>query len=50
VNQGETIYSPSLKVKDGKVKIPDGPGWGMKINPAWLAKASYQKSEQQKRH
>lgn len=48
VNQGESIYSPALAVKDGKVKIPDGPGWGVRINPAWLEKASYQKSETQK--
>jgi L-alanine-DL-glutamate epimerase-like enolase superfamily enzyme len=47
-SKGETLYSPALEVKDGKVKIPDGPGWGVKINPAWLEKASYQKSEQQK--
>ena len=45
VNQGETIYSPALVVQDGRVKIPDGPGWGVKINSAWLEKASYQKSE-----
>jgi L-alanine-DL-glutamate epimerase-like enolase superfamily enzyme len=44
-NPGESFYSPSLEVKDGKVKLPDGPGWGVKINPAWLEKASYQKSE-----
>jgi len=44
-NQGEAFYSPSLEVKDGKVKIPDGPGWGVKINPAWLEKADYRKSE-----
>ncbi|MGO8750766.1 MAG: mandelate racemase/muconate lactonizing enzyme family protein [Thermoguttaceae bacterium] len=49
VNQGETIYSPSLDVKEGKVKIPDGPGWGVKINPAWLEKALYKKSEQKKK-
>ena len=44
-NAGETIYSPALNVQDGKVKIPDGPGWGVKINPAWLEKADNQKSE-----
>ena len=49
VNKGETIYSPALEVSDGKVKIPDGPGWGVKINPAWLEKAAYQKSERQAR-
>jgi L-alanine-DL-glutamate epimerase-like enolase superfamily enzyme len=45
-NEGEAFYSPALEVKDGKVKIPDGPGWGVNINPAWLAKADYRKSEQ----
>ena len=42
---GENFYSPSLEVKDGKVKIPDDPGWGVKINPAWMEKAAYLKSE-----
>jgi L-alanine-DL-glutamate epimerase-like enolase superfamily enzyme len=44
-NAGEALYRPALKVADGKVKIPDGPGWGVQINPAWLEKAAYQKSE-----
>jgi L-alanine-DL-glutamate epimerase-like enolase superfamily enzyme len=44
-NAGESFYRPALKVVAGKVKIPDGPGWGVKINPAWLEKANYQKSE-----
>lgn len=26
-------------VQDGRVRIPDGPGWGVDINPAWLARA-----------
>jgi L-alanine-DL-glutamate epimerase-like enolase superfamily enzyme len=42
---GERLYSPALEVVDGKVKIPDAPGWGVKINPAWLEKATHQKSE-----
>lgn len=37
----ETFYRPALRVEDGKVKIPDGPGWGVEINPAWLQKAAY---------
>jgi len=45
VNAGEKFYSPALKVVDGKVKLPDGPGWGVKINPVWLEKAAYLKSE-----
>ena len=37
----ETFYRPALRVEDGRVKIPDGPGWGVEINPAWLQKAAY---------
>ena len=44
-NAGEALYRPALKVVDGKVKIPDDPGWGIEINPAWLEKAAYLKSE-----
>jgi hypothetical protein len=29
---------------DGKATIPAGPGWGGEINPAWLDRASYQRS------
>lgn len=32
-------------VVDGKVTIPDGPGWGVEIDPAWLEKSQYQISE-----
>lgn len=39
------IFNPALEVQDGKVAIPDGPGWGVEINPAWIAAANYQKSE-----
>jgi L-alanine-DL-glutamate epimerase-like enolase superfamily enzyme len=45
VNAGERLYAPALKLVDGRVKIPDGPGWGVTINRAWLDKATYQKSE-----
>jgi L-alanine-DL-glutamate epimerase-like enolase superfamily enzyme len=33
------------KITDGKVTIPDAPGWGTEINPAWLEKAHYHASE-----
>ena len=33
------------KVEAGHVTIPDAPGWGVEINPAWLEKASYRISE-----
>jgi L-alanine-DL-glutamate epimerase-like enolase superfamily enzyme len=39
------LFTPALVTKDGKVQIPDAPGWGVEINKHWLAKASYQKSE-----
>jgi L-alanine-DL-glutamate epimerase-like enolase superfamily enzyme len=32
-------------VTDGKVQIPHGPGWGVEINPEWLARAKHQQSE-----
>ena len=28
----------------GKVAIPDGPGWGVEIDPAWLEVSQYQVS------
>jgi L-alanine-DL-glutamate epimerase-like enolase superfamily enzyme len=39
------LYEPALIARDGKVQIPDGPGWGVELNRDWLDKASYQKSE-----
>lgn len=45
INRTEGLYSPSLVVKDGQVEIPAAPGWGVRINPQWLEKASYRKSE-----
>ncbi|GAB4180733.1 MAG: mandelate racemase/muconate lactonizing enzyme family protein [Thalassobaculales bacterium] len=32
-------------VTDGHVTIPSEPGWGIEIDPEWLARASYQVSE-----
>ena len=39
------IFTPELKASDGRVPIPDGPGWGVEINPDWLAAAEYRVSE-----
>ena len=36
-----------FKVSNGKVSIPEEPGWGVTINPEWLAKAKRQISEVQ---
>ncbi len=40
------IASPALEVHEGRVRIPDGPGWGMQISEAWLKGADYLKSEE----
>lgn len=39
------LFSPALETHEGKVQIPDGPGWGVEINPVWLANAQYKMSE-----
>lgn len=39
------LFSPSLEVRDGKVQIPSGPGWGVEVGPDWLAQAEHQISE-----
>jgi L-alanine-DL-glutamate epimerase-like enolase superfamily enzyme len=36
------LFEPALLARDGKVQIPEGPGWGVEINPDWLGKATYQ--------
>lgn len=36
------LFEPALKVRDGKVAIPNGPGWGIIVNKSWLEKASHQ--------
>lgn len=28
-------------VSDGQVRVPDQPGWGVEIEPAWLSKSAY---------
>jgi L-alanine-DL-glutamate epimerase-like enolase superfamily enzyme len=33
------LYDPPLEVRDGHVPVPQGPGWGVTVNPAWLAAA-----------
>lgn len=39
------LFSPTLDVQDGKVQIPEAPGWGVEINPQWLEKADHQMSQ-----
>lgn len=33
------------KIVDGKATVTDAPGWGIEIEPEWLAKSTYQISE-----
>lgn len=44
-NWTRDLYYPAIQVRDGLVAIPDGPGWGVTINPKWLAQAKRQVSE-----
>jgi hypothetical protein len=39
------FYTPHLEAIDGKVQIPDGPGWGVTIDAGWLAKCERMVSE-----
>jgi L-alanine-DL-glutamate epimerase-like enolase superfamily enzyme len=41
----EGIFSPALQVQDGRVQIPEAPGWGVEVNPTWLERAARQVSE-----
>lgn len=41
----EGIYEPMPKVADGKIRISDEPGWGIRINDDWLEKTDYMVSE-----
>lgn len=36
---GEGLFTPALTVEDGEVETPDGPGWGVELDPDWLAAA-----------
>ncbi|MGH7494765.1 MAG: mandelate racemase/muconate lactonizing enzyme family protein [bacterium] len=43
--ESKAMYEPGLAVVDGKVGIPQEPGWGVRVNKAWLESAEYQTSE-----
>jgi L-alanine-DL-glutamate epimerase-like enolase superfamily enzyme len=43
-NPWKDLYRPALEVRHGQVAIPDGPGWGVTINPRWLANAQHQQT------
>ena len=31
------LYDPPIEVREGAVDVPDSPGWGVTVNPSWLA-------------
>jgi L-alanine-DL-glutamate epimerase-like enolase superfamily enzyme len=37
--RAQAMFDPILEMKDGKAVMPDGPGWGVRIKPEWLAAA-----------
>jgi L-alanine-DL-glutamate epimerase-like enolase superfamily enzyme len=42
--QDSLFLGDPYAVEDGQVTITDAPGWGVEINPDWLAQASYRAS------
>ncbi len=36
----DEIFSPALTVVDGRIPFPKGPGWGVTVHPAWVARAT----------
>lgn len=44
-NWAEGLYAPMPVVADGRVTPPEGPGWGVTVEPAWLGEAQRIHSE-----
>lgn len=42
--QSGLFLGDPFAVTAGTVAVPEGPGWGVEINPEWLEKATYKKS------
>lgn len=43
--QQDLFLGDPFAIRDGKATIPAAPGWGVEINPEWLARATHQVSE-----
>jgi L-alanine-DL-glutamate epimerase-like enolase superfamily enzyme len=43
--QNGLFLGDPFAVEDGRVRIPDEPGWGVEIDPDWLKRAQYRSSE-----
>ena len=39
--QEKLFLGDPFKIENGQVNIPTEPGWGVEVNPTWLAKAQY---------
>lgn len=39
------LLANPLEVRDGKVAIPDAPGWGVEVSPDWISRARRQVTE-----
>jgi L-alanine-DL-glutamate epimerase-like enolase superfamily enzyme len=37
--EARAMFDPVLEMKNGQAVMPDGPGWGVRIKPTWLAAA-----------
>jgi L-alanine-DL-glutamate epimerase-like enolase superfamily enzyme len=37
----QEMFTEELPVVDGKIKVPEGPGWGAKLSEDWLKSAHY---------
>ena len=42
--QQDLFLGDPFRIEQGRMKVPDGPGWGVEINPAVLDKMDYQVS------
>lgn len=42
--QQDLFIGDPYRVEAGRVQIPSAPGWGVEINPAWLARADYRRA------
>ena len=43
--QARAMFDPVLEMKDGRALMPEGPGWGVRIKPDWLAGAERKVTE-----
>jgi L-alanine-DL-glutamate epimerase-like enolase superfamily enzyme len=43
--QYDLFAASPFEIEDGHARVTDTPGWGFELNPEWLAKSEYRKSE-----